>query len=137
MTEKLLQSVTQEVGAKRSILFYASGVVAYAMAVVMWRSIEQTNELSVALIFIKALIILSTGFWGCLSFASFSYSISKKNGVLIGSLVFITLGALSKYIHHQMSDLSIFGSALRAIAILGVTGGLLGWLVAWQTKSIS
>lgn len=134
MTDKLFKIAAHLIESKMPVLFYVSGVLAYALTQTIWTSIElKYSDLPMALDFIKALTILPTGYWACLTFGTLTYRIAKKHGILVSVLVWVLFGAATKFIHLKTGH-SVLEDTLRAVSLLSVGGGILGWLMALHFK---
>lgn len=130
----MLQTAAHLIESPKPALFYFSGLVAYVLAQLAWDSIElKFSDLPTALVFLKALTILSTGYWACLPFATLTYRIAKKMGVLVGVLMLAIFLAVNK-VSHLGSDGSVLGDALRAVSLISVGGGIVGCLIALHYK---
>lgn len=135
MSEKFVQVVLVQVETSRSKLFYAAGVAAYAMTVCMWSLISPDQHLPTPLFFFKALTLISTGYWGLVPFAVFTYRIGKKHGLIVGFLVWVAFSAIARLVYQQESD-TTWGIALNSITMLSVIGSVLGLALALNTGTI-
>ena len=132
MFETLVQIALVQVETHRSKLFYATGVAAYVMTAFMWNLVPPEYDLPTLLFFFKALTIISTGYWGLVPFAVLTYRIGKKHGLLVGFLVWVAFGAVTRLVHQQESD-TAWWLALSSITTLSIMGGVLGWALALHT----
>lgn len=135
MADKLIKSAACIIESRRGLASDISGVISYVLAAGTWNYIDlKFEDLPVALTFLKALTLLATGYWGAFSFAKITYSCTKRRGLLLGGLLTAVLLIGNKLIFMH-TDYSIIDGAIRSIGMLGVAGGILGWLLACSSKA--
>ena len=135
MSEKFFRIALVLVETPRSKFFHAAGIAAYVMTVCMWSLISPDQHLPTPLFFFKALTLISTGYWGLVPFAVFTYRIGKKHGLIVGFLVWVAFSAIARLVYQQESD-TTWGIALNSITMLSVIGSVLGLALALNTGTI-